>query len=441
MHDAVPGGPGLAQMLKFGWRLQHRGDAAFDELFDRYGDVVWVSLPPVLSRWFMSAGSRMALVRDPKLIKPLLMAPGEVVDATEPHRMLEALWGDRSLFVLDAPSHHRMRKVMLPRLRGDALAQWREFIATKVEREVEGWFDQPTVTMYAWLQDLSLELILKIMLSVPDDEMPQWKSAWRDLLRTVTSGQIAVRAALRSVGAMRLWPRYRRELRRCERLVYDEVARRRRHPDQEYDDVVDLLLRADGEPVSDKEIRDQVFAIMIGGYDPPAALGSWVFERLVRHPQALAAAAAEARDGGGQTTYLDAVVHETLRVRPPFMFVARLIREPLTLGEHYFPAGTMLMVVMSAVHRMPELYDDPESFKPERFLQQRPTFYGHIPFGGGEHRCLGDRVAIFEVTHAVATVLRLVDLQAVHPENEPIRLESGVRVPGKHGVVRASPAR
>jgi cytochrome P450 len=237
-----------------------------------------------------------------------------------------------------------------------------------------------------------------------------------------------------------LWPRYQRELQTCERLIFDEIARRRRHPELEHNDVIDLLLRAEGEPVSDKEIRDQVFAVMIGGYDPPAALASWAIERLVRNPHALAAATAEARGSEGQTTYLDAVVHETLRLRPPFMFVARLIREPLTLGEHHFPAGTMLMVVMSAVHRQPELYDDPESFQPERFLQERPTFYGHIPFGGGEHRCLGDRVAIFEVTHTLATVLRSLDLEAVDPRDERARLESGVHIPGNGALVRAKRA-
>ena len=169
-------------MLRLAWRLQRRGDAAFDDLFDRYGDVVWVSLPPLLPRRIVPAGSRVALLRDPEVIKPLLMAPAEVVNATEPHRMLETLWGDRSLFILDGPPHRRMRKLMLPRLRGEALAQWREFIATKVEREVHGWVNEPAVAVHPRMQDLSLELILKILLSVPDSEMPQWKSAWRDLL-------------------------------------------------------------------------------------------------------------------------------------------------------------------------------------------------------------------------------------------------------------------
>jgi cytochrome P450 len=424
-------------MLRLAWRLQRRGNAAFDDLFDRYGDVVWVSLPPMLSRMMVSAGSRVALLRDPKVVKQLLMAPAEFVNATEPHRMLETLWGDRSLFMLDGPPHRRMRKLLLPRLRGEALAQWRELIATTVEREVQGWVNEQAVAVHPRMQDLSLELILKILLSVPDSEMPLWKSAWRDLLKTATSGQIAIRAVLRSAGAMRSWPRYQRELQRCERLVFDEIASRRRHPQLEHNDVVDLLLRAEVEPLSDKEIRDQVFAIMIGGYDPPAASASWAIERLVRNPHALAAATAEARGSGGQTTYLDAAVHETLRLRPPFMFVARLIREPITLGEHHFPAGTMSMVVISAVHRRAELYDDPESFRPERFLQQRPSFYGYLPFGGGEHRCLGDRVAIFEVIHTLAAVLRSADLEAVDPRDERVRLESGIHIPGNGAVVRA----
>jgi cytochrome P450 family 135 len=94
VKGAVPAGPRLTQMLRLVWRLQRRGDAAFDDLFERYGDVVWVSLPTFLSKRIVSAGSRVAFVRDPKLIKPLLMAPAEVVNATEPHRMLETLWGD-----------------------------------------------------------------------------------------------------------------------------------------------------------------------------------------------------------------------------------------------------------------------------------------------------------------------------------------------------------
>jgi cytochrome P450 len=442
MHDAARGGPGIAQVLRLAWGLPRRSAAAFDDLFDRYGDVVWISLPPLISRILLGgSGSRVALLRDPALIKPLLAAPVEVASAAEPRqRNLETLWGDRSLFLLEGPPHSQLRKLMLPRLRGEALTQWRQLIVATVEREVRGWVDEPTVAVHPRMLDLSLELILKVVLSVPDSAMPEWKLAWEDLLKTAKSGQIAIRAALRPVGAMRLWPRFQRELHRCNRLVFDEIARRRRHPEVEHNDVVDLLMRAEGEPLSDKEIRDQVVGIMLGGYDPPATAASWAIERLVRTPHALAAATAEARGSDEQTTYLNAVVQESLRLRPPFMFLARLTRQPLTLGEHHFPAGTLILPVIQSVHRYPDLYDDPESFRPERFLQQRPSTYGHVPFGGGEHRCLGDRLATFEVIHILATVLRSVDLAAVDPRDEPVHLESGVQIPGNGATVRASRA-
>lgn len=440
MQDAARGGPGIVQVLKLTSELPRRSAAAFDQLFDRYGDVVYISLPPLMSRILLGgAGSRVALVRDPASIKPLLMAPIEVASAAEPRqRNLEMLWGNRSLFVLEGPPHTALRKIMMPRLRGEALTQWRELIVATVEREVQGWVDEPTVTVHPRMLDLSLELILKVVLSVPDSAMPEWKLAWQDLLATAKSAQIAIRAALSSVGAMRLWPRFQRELRRCDQLMFDEIARRRQHPEVEHNDVVDLLMRADGEPLSDKEIRDQVVGIMLGGYDPPATAASWAIERLVRTPHALAAATAEARGNDGQTTYLNAVVQETLRIRPPFMFLARLARQPLTLGEHHFPAGTLILPVIQSVHRHPDLYDDPESFRPERFLEQRPTTYGNIPFGGGEHRCLGDRLAIFEVTHILATVLRSVDLAAVDPRDEAVHLEAGVQIPGNGATVQAS---
>ncbi|OBB91725.1 cytochrome P450 [Mycobacterium sp. 852002-40037_SCH5390672] len=435
-RDAVPDGPGLAGMLRLAWTLPRRGDTAFDDLFDRYGDVVWLSPPPPISR---VVGSKVAFVRDPALIKPLFTASADDANAPEPHRVMDPFWGDRSVFLLDGPDHRRLRKLMVPRLRGDALTRWRESIVTRTEQEVRGWADQPTVEVYPRMLELSLELILKVVMSVPDSTMPQWKSAWQALLSTAASGQVAVRSTLRSVGGLRLWPRFQRELHRCDELVYDEIARRRRHPELEHHDVVDSLLRANGEALSDKEIRDQVVGIMIGGYDPPATLVSWAIERLVRTPHALAAATAEARGGNDELTYLNAVVQESLRLRPPFMFVTRFVPRPLSLAGHYFPAGTTIMVVIQSVHRHPDLYGDPKSFRPERFLQQRPSTYELIPFGGGEHRCLGDRLAIFEATLILATVLRSLDLATVDRRDEPIRLEVGL-VPGKGATVRATRA-
>jgi cytochrome P450 family 135 len=81
----------------------------------------------------------------------------------------------------------------------------------------------------------------------------------------------------------------------CNCLVFDEIARRRRHPELKHNDLLDLLMRADGEPLSNNELRDQVFTVKGAGYGTSATLANWAIERLVHTPNALAAATAEAR--------------------------------------------------------------------------------------------------------------------------------------------------
>lgn len=95
--------------------------------------------------------------------------------------------------------------------------------------------------------------------------MPQWKPPWHDLLKAAASDQAVIGFALRSVGAVRLWPRFQPALHMCNCLVFDEIARRRCHPELEHNDLLDLLMRANGEPLSDNELRDQVFTIIGAG--------------------------------------------------------------------------------------------------------------------------------------------------------------------------------
>ena len=165
--------------------------------------------------------------------------------------------------------------------------------------------------------DLSLKLILKIAVSVPDSAMPQWKPARHDLLKAAASDQAMIRFALRSVGAMRLWPQFQRALPMCNCLAFDEIVRRRRHPELEHNDLLHLLMRADGEPLSDNEPRDQLFTIIGAGYGTSATLANWAIERLVHTPNALTPATVEARGSDERMPFLDAVLQETLRLRPP----------------------------------------------------------------------------------------------------------------------------
>jgi cytochrome P450 len=128
----------------------------------------------------------------------------------------------------------------------------------------------------------------------------------------------------------------------------------------------------------------------------------------------LRAEVADGRDG-----YLDAVVTETLRVRPVVPSVGRLLTSPATLGGFDVPAGTAVMPSIYLVHTRADLYPEPYEFRPDRFLDGAPDTFSWIPFGGGTRRCLGAAFASFEMKVVMRTILRRSELRAATDRPEP----------------------
>jgi cytochrome P450 len=137
----------------------------------------------------------------------------------------------------------------------------------------------------------------------------------------------------------------------------------------------------------------------------------------MRTPRVMARAvdAAEA----GDDDYLDAVVKETLRSRPVVVDVARKLTQPVEVGGYTLPAGTLVLPAIAAVHARPDLYPEPEEFRPERFIDGQPESYAWIPFGGGVRRCIGASFAQVEMRVVLREVLRRVRLRA--PSERPER--------------------
>ena len=127
--------------------------------------------------------------------------------------------------------------------------------------------------------------------------------------------------------------------------------------------------------------------LLVAGHETTATALAWTLERLVRTPAVLDRLLAEQREGGDE--YLDAVIKETLRLRPVVPAVARTLQAPIELGGWELPAGVTVAPSIYLLHRRADLYPDPLAFRPERFLADPPGTYEWIPFGGGVRRCLG----------------------------------------------------
>ena len=194
-----------------------------------------------------------------------------------------------------------------------------------------------------------------------------------------------------------------------DELLLAEIAERRADPaPAEREDILSLLVAArfeDGAEMSDREVRDQLITLLLAGHETTATALAWTFDLLLRNPATLARLTAEV-DAGEEDSYLRAVISESLRLRPVVPLAGRRLASDLNVDGLSLPAGTDVTPAIWLTHTRADLYPEPYAFRPERFLEDSPTTYGWIPFGGGIRRCLGAAFAEMEMRVVLETVLR-----------------------------------
>jgi cytochrome P450 len=340
----------------------------------------------------MARVGELVFISDPQSIKRLFSADRDNRLPEGRSFLLEPVLGPRSLLLLEGDDHLRSRKLMLPPFHGERMRAYEAVMAQIADRELDAWPLGERFPLQPRMQSITLEVILRAVFGVED---PVRRERLRELmirLLDVTSSPRAqvIGLASRRLGRLGPYGRLVRLRDETDAALFEQIAERRADAEVERrDDILSLLVAArfeDGEPMSDREVRDQLMTLLLAGHETTATALAWAFDLLFRAPEGferLCAELAAGRDG-----YLDAVATETLRVRPVVPSVGRLIRAESTIGGFDLPAGTAVMPSIYLVHMRPDLYPEPYEFRPERFLEGAPDTYSWIPFGGGTRRCL-----------------------------------------------------
>ena len=387
---------------------------------------------------------RVFHIADRELVEQMFKWKPAAYAVAEPRRLMEHATGPSSILLLDGERHLRMRRLMLPPFHGEAIAHYAELIEQITSREIDGWRPGARIRTRTVAQTITMEVIIRAVFGITD---PGRVAELGRLLPRLSSINPLVLLVQRDLGPHSPWGRFVRDRDRIDEMLYAEIGRRRHEPDDDArGDILTLLLSArdeDGDPLTDQELRDQLITILLAGHETTATSIGWAFELLLRAPAALARLTAEvnAREGGA---YLDAVIKETLRLRPVVTEVFRAPTEPTALGGHVFEPGSQLAASILLVQRDPELYPpDPHAFRPERFLDGAPEPYTWIPFGGGVRRCLGAAFAQLEMEVVISTILTRTRLRAPRARSERARFRGVTVLPSRGGeaiVERVAPA-
>jgi cytochrome P450 len=364
----------------------------------------------------------MVVTSDPAGVRALFSAEPDTFLAMGAE-LLGPLLGESNLILLSGERHRAMRKLQMPPFHGARMRTYGQLIVDTAEAHTERWSGLDSIPVHRTMQEISLEVILRAVLGLHDAAArEELKAAILALIAALKPSFMFAKVLRRPLGGLSPWARFVRCRQHATSLFAAEL-RARRESQEPRDDILSLLLSAryeDGTALSDDELMTQMMNLIVAGHETTASTLAWAFQHIHRAPAVRARLVEELRalpaspldpETVAHLPYLDAVCSETMRLTPVVTLVGRQLRQGMTLQGYELPAGGHVGIAILQVHRRPELYPEPEVFRPERFLERTFSPFEYLPFGGGARRCIGAAFAVYEMKLVLATALRKFDLR------------------------------
>lgn len=357
------------------------------------------------------------------------------------------LLGENSLLLLSGERHRRERKLLMPAFHGERMRAYGETIRGAAHAAAATWPKGQPFVFQDSSQWVSLEVIIRAVFGVVDPaRVEDVRKAILEYVAAIAPSLVFFPFLQRDFFGMGPWARFQRARQRLDFLVSAELAARRSRPEELGDDILSRMLAArhdDGSGMTDAQIYDELLTLLFAGHETTGIALAWSIYWLHRDRARLEKLLAELDAAGERPEpevltrlpYLEAVVHETLRLYPIAPDAPRMLARPLELAGYTLPAGAGVAVAMGLVHIRPEIYPEPHAFRPERFLDRKYGPFEYAPFGGGHRRCLGAAFATYEMKLVLATLLRNYRLRLSEPRevkpgrrNVVLGPSTGVRV-------------
>lgn len=388
-----------------------------------YGDVVRIRLGPY----------RILLISHPDLIEQVLITNRLSYRKHFAMRLNPQLFG-KGLLTSEGDFWLRQRRIIQPLFLRKHVVNYAPDIIQMTRRFLDGWTQGETRNVSEEMARLTLTITAKIMFGAEvREEAEEVRLALHDLLKNF----------LARFGSLTLLPRWvptphnlrtQRANRRLDQIIYRYIERRRKETEAR-NDVLSLLLQAtdeDGSKMSDQQIRDEAITLFLAGHETTALSLAWTWHLLATHPEVEEKLVQEVHEVVGdrevtaedvlQLNYLNQVIHESMRHRPPVYSMGREALTDQELGGYPVPKGTTLLMPQWVVHHDARWYEDPEEFRPRRWTSEfteRLHKCAYYPFGGGPRRCIGDHFGLMEIALVLATIAQRFRFAVVEQEVKP----------------------
>ena len=365
------------------------------EYYERFGPVFTTRLLHLNVVWALGPeANTYILLKDPN---NFLWREGSFAD-------LIPLLGD-GMLTIDGAFHRASRMALVPAFTKDRITKARTLIDSEVQAAIGQWRDGDQLDLMTWTRELALRIAMKALLGFDPDAGARGEQAARDFETALSFyGHHPLMQIVR--GPRTPWARMQAASGRLDTVIYEELELRRRRAagsdDGHGDDLLGLLLdlQATGDvELDDTHLRDQIMTLMFAGHDTTTATVAFLFYELARNPEL----------ADDPSWDLALAIDETLRMYPAAWVGPRRSVEPFELCGHQIPGRAAVNYSSWISHRLPDVWDDPHTFTPERFAPgnvEKIPKGAYVPFGGGSRTCLGMRFGQAEVTSIAAHILQ-----------------------------------
>jgi cytochrome P450 len=347
---------------------------------------------------------------------------------------LMPLLGD-GLLTIDGDFHRSSRRIMLPAFHRERVEAARATMEAETDAAIAVLRAGEPFDLSVWTRELALRIAMRALFGLdPDRARAGGLDAAAEFEAAL--GFYARDYALQVLRGPRTpWARMWAARGRLDRLILGEIASRRASGARG-EDVLSLLLDAhdeDGATLSDRHVRDEVMTLLFAGHDTTTSTVAFLFYELARHPGLVE------EDGFD----LDLAIDETLRLYPAAWIGPRRSIAPSVIAGVAVPGGVPVNYCSWASHRLPDVWDEPEAFRPERFApgnREAIPKGAYVPFGGGSRTCLGMRFGLAEV-HVIAA--RILERFRLEPASDaPLEIRQMPTISPRRGLpVVPRPAR
>jgi cytochrome P450 len=330
----------------------------------------------------------------------------------------------QGVLIVDGEEHDHYRKLMEPSLHASRLAGYLNLMLHHTDKVSAQWRDGEIIDMLVESRKIALLIIMDTLFS--KDVWDDLEKIWKPVLKSIE---------YISPGAWILWrkmPRlgFRKPLKELDDYLFGVIEERRK--EERKDDLLQHLINAG---LTDKIIRDQMLTMLIAGHDTSTALLAWTFALLGQHPEIHQQVVNEIDKTNDveRVPLLDNVIKESLRLYPPIHIGNRRIAEEMNFDGNTIPKEERLFYSIYLTHRDENVWENADSFCPERFSNgKKPAGLSYVPFGGGPRVCIG---ATFGQVEARVVLSRLLKNFTFEFTNHKIHPHMGATLEPRPGVM------